>query len=37
MKEIASNNGASVEAVESQLRRARADFARVYEQMRTLE
>ena len=37
MKEIASDSGASIEAVESQLRRARADFARVYEQMRTLE
>jgi RNA polymerase sigma-70 factor (ECF subfamily) len=37
MKEIAANNGASIEAVESLLRRARAGFARVYEQMRTLE
>jgi len=37
MKEIAADNGASIEAVESQLRRARASFARVYEQMRTLE
>ena len=37
MKEIAAGNGASIEAVESQLRRARASFARVYEQMRTLE
>ena len=37
MKEMAANNGASIEAIESQLRRARADFARVYEQMRTLE
>ena len=37
MKEIALDSGASIEAVESQLRRARADFARVYEQMRTLE
>jgi len=37
IKEIAADNGASIEAVESQLRRARAGFARVYEQMRTLE
>jgi RNA polymerase sigma-70 factor (ECF subfamily) len=37
MKEIAADNGASIEAIESQLRRARASFARVYEQMRTLE
>jgi RNA polymerase sigma-70 factor, ECF subfamily len=37
MKEIASDNGASIEAIESLLRRARADFARVYEQMRSLE
>jgi RNA polymerase sigma-70 factor (ECF subfamily) len=37
MKEIAAGNGASIEAIESQLRRARAGFARVYEQMRTLE
>ena len=37
MKEIASDNGASIEAVESLLRRARAGFARVYEQIRTLE
>lgn len=37
MKEIAAGNGASIEAIESQLRRARADFARVYEQLRTLE
>jgi RNA polymerase sigma-70 factor (ECF subfamily) len=37
MKEIAADNGASVEAIESQLRRARAGFARVYEQLRTLE
>jgi RNA polymerase sigma-70 factor (ECF subfamily) len=37
MKEIASDSGASIEAIESQLRRARADFARVYEQMRSLE
>jgi RNA polymerase sigma-70 factor (ECF subfamily) len=37
MKEMAANNGASIEAIESQLRRARAGFARVYEQMRTLE
>jgi RNA polymerase sigma-70 factor (ECF subfamily) len=37
MKEIAANNGASIEAVESLLRRARAGFARVYEQIQTLE
>ena len=37
MKEIATDNGASIEAIESLLRRARAGFARVYEQMRTLE
>ena len=37
MKEIAADNGASIEAIESLLRRARANFARVYEQMRTLE
>ncbi len=37
MKEIAADNGASIEAIESLLRRARAVFARVYEQMRTLE
>jgi RNA polymerase sigma-70 factor (ECF subfamily) len=37
MKEIAANNGASIEAVESLLRRARAGFAHVYEQMQTLE
>jgi len=37
MKEIAADNGASIEAVESLLRRARAGFARVYEQMQTLE
>lgn len=35
MKEIAADGGASVEAIESLLRRARAGFARVYEQMRT--
>ncbi len=35
MKEIAADNGASIEAVESLLRRARANFARVYEQMQT--
>ncbi len=35
MKEIAADDGASVEAIESLLRRARAGFARVYEQMRT--
>jgi RNA polymerase sigma-70 factor (ECF subfamily) len=37
MKEISSNNGASIEAIESLLRRARADFARVYKQMRSLD
>jgi RNA polymerase sigma factor (sigma-70 family) len=37
MKEIAADNGGSIEAIESQLRRARASFAQVYEQMRTLE
>ena len=37
MKEIAAGNGASIEAIESQLRRARTGFARVYEQMQTLE
>ena len=37
MKEIATDNGASVEAIESLLRRARASFARVYEDIRTLE
>ncbi|MDT8302567.1 MAG: RNA polymerase sigma factor [Sedimentisphaerales bacterium] len=37
IKEIAAGNGASIEAIESQLRRARAGFARVYEQMQTLE
>jgi len=37
MKEIATDNGESIEAIESLLRRARADFARVYEQIRTLE
>jgi len=37
MKEIAADSGASIEAIESLLRRARASFARVYEQMRTLE
>ncbi len=37
MNEIAADNGASIEAIESLLRRARAGFARVYEQMRTLE
>jgi RNA polymerase sigma-70 factor (ECF subfamily) len=37
MNEIAANNGASVEAIESLLRRARAGFAREYEQVRTLE
>ena len=37
MREIAANSGASIEAIESLLRRARAGFARVYEQMRNLE
>lgn len=37
LKEISSNNGASIDAVESLLRRARADFARVYEQIRSLD
>ena len=37
MNEIAANNGASVEAIESLLRRARASFAREYEQLRNLE
>jgi len=37
MKEIAADSGASIEAIESLLRRARSGFARVYEQMRTLE
>ena len=37
MKEIAADSGASISAIESLLRRARAGFARVYEQMRTLE
>ncbi|MFC1636477.1 RNA polymerase sigma factor [Planctomycetota bacterium] len=37
MKEIAAGNGASIEAIESLLRRARAGFARVYEEIRTLE
>jgi len=37
MKEIASDSGASIEAIESLLRRARAGFASVYEQMRNLK
>ena len=37
MNEIAANNGASVEAIESLLRRARAGFAREFEQIRSLE
>ncbi|MHC4556509.1 MAG: RNA polymerase sigma factor [Planctomycetota bacterium] len=37
MNDIAAKNGASVEAIESLLRRARAGFAREYEQIRTLE
>jgi RNA polymerase sigma factor (sigma-70 family) len=34
MSQIAANSGASVEAIESLLRRARAGFAREYEQIR---
>ncbi|TKJ38648.1 MAG: hypothetical protein CEE38_02800 [Planctomycetes bacterium B3_Pla] len=37
MKEIAADNSASIEAIESLLRRARAGFAREYEQIRTLD
>jgi DNA-directed RNA polymerase specialized sigma24 family protein len=37
MNEIAANNSKSVEAIESLLRRARAGFAREYEQLRNLE
>ena len=37
MTEIATNNGASVEAIESLLRRARAGFAREYELIRASE
>jgi RNA polymerase sigma-70 factor (ECF subfamily) len=37
MKEIAANGGASIEAIESLLRRARAGFARAYEEIRTFE
>lgn len=37
MNEIAIDSSASVEAIESLLRRARAGFAREYEQIRTLE
>jgi RNA polymerase sigma-70 factor (ECF subfamily) len=37
MNEIAADKSASVEAIESLLRRARAGFAREYEQIRTLE
>jgi len=37
MNEIAAKNSASVEAIESLLRRARAGFAREYEQIRTLD
>lgn len=37
MNEIAANNGATVEAIESLLRRARAVFAREYEQMQAME
>jgi len=35
MNEIAANSGSSIEAIESLLRRARAGFAREYEQIRT--
>lgn len=35
MNEIAANTGSSIEAIESLLRRARAGFAREYEQIRT--
>jgi RNA polymerase sigma-70 factor (ECF subfamily) len=37
MKEIAANGGASIEAIESLLRRARAGFAQAYEETRTFE
>ncbi|UCC96838.1 MAG: sigma-70 family RNA polymerase sigma factor [Phycisphaerales bacterium] len=37
MKDIAADSGATIEAIESSLRRARAGFARVYEQIRTSE
>ena len=37
VKEIAANGGASIEAIESLLRRARAGFARAYEEIRTFE
>jgi DNA-directed RNA polymerase specialized sigma24 family protein len=37
VNEIAADKSASVEAIESLLRRARAGFAREYEQIRTLE
>jgi len=37
MNEIAVNKSASIEAIESLLRRARAGFAREYEQIRTLD
>jgi RNA polymerase sigma-70 factor (ECF subfamily) len=37
MNEIAADSGASIEAIESLLRRARAGFARVYEQIPTLD
>ena len=35
MKEIAADNDASIEAIESLLRRARASFSHIYEQMRS--
>ena len=37
MNEIAVSSSASVEAIESLLRRARAGFAREYERIRTLD
>jgi len=37
MNEIAANSGSSIEAIESLRRRARAGFAREYEQIRTLD
>jgi hypothetical protein len=37
MKEIAADGGASIEAIESLLRRARAGFAQAYEEIRASE
>ncbi len=37
MKEIAADGGASIEAIESLLRRARAGFAQAYKEIRALE